>query len=66
MTDSAAKPELWKNWAEAQRYWSGLQPVAERLDAAVKSGDRTQIAQALGATSKACGSCHEDFRVKKN
>ncbi len=66
VSDSAAKPELWKNWAEAQRYWSGLQPVAEKLDAAIKGGDRAQIAQALGATSKACGSCHEDFRVKKN
>ena len=66
VTDSAAKPELWKNWAEVQRYWSAIQPAAEKLDAAVKSGDRAQIAQALGATSRTCGSCHEDFRVKKD
>jgi cytochrome c556 len=66
VADSAAKPELWKEWDEAQKYWGAVEPAAEKLNAALKSGDRAQIAQALGATSKTCGSCHEDFRVKKN
>lgn len=65
VADSAAKPELWQSWPVAQERWKAVGPAAEKLDAAIKGGDRAQIAQALGATSKACGSCHEDFRVKK-
>ncbi|SMH35883.1 c-type cytochrome [Azospirillum agricola] len=65
VSDSAAKPELWASWSTAQERWSAMRPAAEKLEAAIKGGDRAQIAQALGATSKTCGGCHEDFRVKK-
>lgn len=66
VADSAAKPELWRNWPVAQEKWNAMKPAAEKLEAAIKGGDRMQIAQALGATSKTCGGCHEDFRVKKD
>ncbi|PWC33205.1 cytochrome c [Azospirillum sp. TSO35-2] len=66
VADSAAKPELWKDWNDTQKRWAAVQPAATQLEAAIKGGDRAQIAQALGATSKTCGGCHEDFRVKKN
>ncbi len=65
VADSAAKPELWQNWTVAQERWNAMKPVAEKLNEAIKGGDRTQIAQAMGAAGKACGSCHEDFRAKK-
>jgi len=65
VTDSAAKPELWQSWTVSQERWNAIKPAAEKLGEAIKGGDRAQIAQALGATSKTCGSCHEDFRVKK-
>ncbi|MBP2301263.1 c-type cytochrome [Azospirillum picis] len=64
--DSAAKPELWKNWSKAQSDWGAVQPAAQKLQAALQGGDRAQVAQALAATSKTCGGCHEDFRIKKN
>lgn len=63
--DSAAKPELWQNWSAAEEKWKAMQPAAMKLAEAIKGGDRAQIGQALGATSKTCGGCHEDFRVKK-
>lgn len=63
--ESAAKPELWQSWSVAEERWKAVQPAAVKLGEAIKGGDRAQIAQALGATSKTCGTCHEDFRVKK-
>jgi cytochrome c556 len=63
--ESAAKPELWQSWSVAEERWKAVQPAAMKLGEAIKGGDRAQIAQALGATSKTCGTCHEDFRVKK-
>lgn len=63
--DSHAKPELWQNWPKAVEYWNGLKPAAARLTEAANGGDRAQIAQAMQGVSKACASCHEDFRQKK-
>lgn len=64
--ESAAKPELWTNWATAEAKWGDFQKASVQLAAAAKGGDKAQIGQALQATSKTCGGCHEDFRVKKN
>lgn len=64
--ESAAKPELWTNWASAEAKWGDFQKASVQLAAAAKGGDKAQIGQALQATSKTCGSCHEDFRIKKN
>ncbi|AWK87267.1 c-type cytochrome [Azospirillum thermophilum] len=66
VADSAAKPELWASWGTAEQRWTAMRPAVEKLVEATRGGDRTQVAQALAATSKTCGSCHEDFRVKKN
>lgn len=65
VSDSHAKPELWQNWPKAVEYWNGLKPAAARLTEAANSGDRAQIAQAMQGVSKACSTCHEDFRLKK-
>lgn len=66
VADSAAKPELWQNLPKAQQLWVDIKPQADKLLAAANTGDKAQIAQAQQATGKACGSCHEDFRIKKN
>lgn len=63
--DSNAKPELWQNWSKAEGDWKAVQPAAMKLEAALNSGDRAQVAQAVKGVGGACGECHESFRRKK-
>lgn len=64
--ESAAKPELWENFAEATRRWHAVEPAALRLAEVAPSGDKALIGQAMQGVGQACSNCHEDFRVKKN
>lgn len=66
VAESAAKPELWQNLPKAQQQWTDLKPVADKLVAAAATGEKAQIGPAMQATGKACGGCHEDFRIKKD
>lgn len=66
LADSAAKPELWQNLPKVQQIWVDLKPVTAKLVTAAATGDKAQIADAQKATGKACGTCHEDFRIKKD
>ncbi|GLQ07068.1 c-type cytochrome [Sneathiella chinensis] len=57
-----SKPEIWQNTAEFSKAIKDFQTEADKLVAAVATGDRGQIGAALGATGKTCGGCHKPFR----
>ena len=63
---SAAKPEIWANWADFQTKVKGAQDAIATLDAAAQSGDATKVKAAFPDVGKACGACHETYRVKKS
>ncbi|HEV2303807.1 MAG TPA: cytochrome c [Stellaceae bacterium] len=61
---SHAKPNI---WSEPKRFSAALNTATEKtaaLAAAVKTGDKTQIAAAFGEAGKACGGCHRDFKSR--
>jgi len=63
---SAAKPEIWTNWADFQTKVKGAQDAIAALDAAAQSGDDAKVKAAFPAVGQACGACHQDYRVKKS
>ena len=64
--DSAAKPEIWQNFAEVSKRWKAMEPAAMKLAEVAASGDKAAIGQAMQGVGRTCSNCHEDFRVKKN
>jgi cytochrome c556 len=63
--DSRSKPEIWTSWDVFAKQWADLKPAAAKLTEAAASGDRQQIAAAMGGVGKACGTCHDQFRAPK-
>ena len=61
---SAAKPEIWAEKAKFDAAATALHTEAEKLAAAVKSGDKTAVDAAFKAVGGACGNCHNPFREK--
>jgi cytochrome c556 len=64
--DNAAKPEIWANFDKFKSLAADLQGQTVKLAEAVKSGDKAAVGAQLGATGKACGACHNEFRQKEN
>lgn len=63
--DSAARPVIWTDRAHFDRLAREMQEKAGGLDAAARTGNIGAIRTAFGETSRACKSCHEDFKKKK-
>lgn len=61
--ESRAKPEIWSNWDAFAKQWADLKPAAAKLTQAAATGDRQQIAAAMGGVGKACSACHDQFRA---
>ena len=60
-----AKPGIWDNTDDFADKYANLQTAARELNSVVSSGgDRKAIAQAVGATGKACKACHDDYKAK--
>ncbi|MFV8816404.1 c-type cytochrome [Haliea sp. E17] len=59
-----AKPEIWDNMDDFKAKLTDLQTAVNQLQAAAAGGDKQEIAQAVGATGKACKSCHDDYKSK--
>lgn len=60
-----AKPVIWQQWDHFKEIAAGLHSDAEKLSAAVKSGDKDAVKAQLGALGKnGCGACHDNFREK--
>lgn len=63
---SAAKPEIWANWADFQTKVKANHDAITALDAAAQSGDAAKVKAAFPAVGQSCGACHETYRVKKS
>jgi cytochrome c556 len=59
-----AKPEIWKEPAKFKDYQDKLIAEAAKLGTVAKTGDEAAFKAQVGATGKACGNCHDDFRAK--
>jgi cytochrome c556 len=62
---SGAKPIIWTDWNKFLEGQKTMASLAEKLDAAVKSGNKTAVADGFAAIGKdGCGACHTTYRLK--
>jgi cytochrome c556 len=61
---SAALPAIWEKGGEFKQAAERLQSEIGKLAQVAKSGDEGAVKAQIGATGKACGGCHENFRQK--
>lgn len=60
-----AKPEIWENKPDFQAKMDDLTNAVNALQTVANQGtDRKAIAEAVGATGKACKACHDDYKSK--
>jgi len=59
-----AKPDIWKEPAKFKERQDKLIEEASKLATVAKTGDEAALKAQVGATGKACGNCHDDFRAK--
>lgn len=62
---SAARPEVWSNPKGFQEAADRLQAETVKLAAAARAKDEAGVKAQWGAVGKACGACHDNFRVKQ-
>jgi len=54
---------IWKNTEKFSRLSAEIVPASTALVAAVSGKDQATIISQVGATGKACKSCHDSFRA---
>ncbi|MEO8142607.1 MAG: cytochrome c [Betaproteobacteria bacterium] len=62
---SDAKPEIYKDPAKFKAAADALEAATAKLGAVARAKDEAGVRANFGAVAKACGSCHDDFRVKR-
>jgi cytochrome c556 len=62
VADSKMKPEIFAAQDRIPQLVAGVEDTAQKLSAAVKSGDKSAIAAAYAVTNNACNACHNQFR----
>lgn len=63
---TAAKGEIWTDWARFEAISKTMQSEAGKLKTAAGTGDKAQIAALFADFSKnTCAACHGNFRAKK-
>ena len=62
---TAALPAIWNEPDKFRQAQERLQNEVSKLVQVSASGDEAAVKQQLGATGKACGACHENFREKQ-
>ncbi len=62
---SAAKPEIYTDMAKFRAAADTLETATARLGAAARAKDEAGVRANFGGVAKACGSCHDTFRVKQ-
>jgi cytochrome c556 len=62
---TAALPAIWKDTDKFKQTAQHFEEEASKLAQVSKSGDEAAVKAQIGATGKACGACHQDFREKQ-
>ena len=62
---SDAKPEIYKDTAKFKAAADALETATAKLGAVARAKDEAGVRASFGAVAKACGACHDDFRVKR-
>ncbi|OFW99510.1 MAG: hypothetical protein A3D94_12940 [Alphaproteobacteria bacterium RIFCSPHIGHO2_12_FULL_66_14] len=62
--ETKALPTVWSDRAGFDAASKAADAAYDKLAVAAGSGDMAALTAAFGATGKACGACHEKFRVK--
>jgi cytochrome c556 len=62
--NTKAKPEIWKNLPDFSSKLDKMQQEVGKLPEVVRSGDMAAFKKQVSDTSKACKSCHDDYRSK--
>ena len=62
---TGAKPEIWQQFDKFKTIPAGLKVHEQKLDDAVKTGDKAAVGAQVAATGKeGCGACHTPYREK--
>jgi cytochrome c556 len=62
---TGAKPEIWQQFDKFKTIPAALKVQEQKLDDAVKSGDKAAVGAQVAATGKeGCGACHTPYREK--
>ena len=62
---SAAKPEIYTDAAKFKAAYETLEAETAKLGAAARAKNEAGVRASFGGVAKACGSCHDAFRVKQ-
>jgi len=62
---SAAKPEIYTDAAKFKAAYELLEAETAKLGAAARAKNEAGVRASFGGVAKACGSCHDAFRVKQ-
>jgi cytochrome c556 len=62
---SAAKPEIYTDAAKFRAAADTLEAETAKLGAAARAKNEAGVRASFGGVAKACGSCHDAFRVKQ-
>jgi cytochrome c556 len=62
---SRALPEIWSQGAKFKEAQDNFQKAVQGLVAVSRGGDEATQKAAIGAVSKTCGACHDNFRAKQ-
>lgn len=62
---SAAKAEIWSDWAGFEKAAKDYEAAAPALVVAAQSKDAAKLGDALKAASATCGGCHKPYKLDK-
>ena len=62
---SAAKAEIWSDWAGFEKSAKDYEAATPQLVAAAQSNDPAKLGDALKAVGGVCGGCHKPFKAEK-
>jgi cytochrome c556 len=61
---SEAKPEIYSDAAKFKAAYEALETATAKLGEVARAKDEAGVRASFGAVAKACGGCHDTFRVK--
>jgi cytochrome c556 len=65
--DSAAKPEIWKDWADFEKKAQDMHDAAVAYNRVVQAdGSAADVRTAFKSLADSCKACHEDYRRKED